>query len=903
MSFLGQISKRLRALFQKQEFDVRMNEEMRSHIEMQTQENIEAGMEPQEARYAALRGFGWIESIKRTCREQRAVGWLENLGQDVRLGIRLLIKTPGFTIVTILTLVLGIGVNLLLFALLDNEFLSPRAVLRPEEIWSILPSDISGEPKFFNLSRPYYEAVRKYNRVFKNVVGVTSCNASLVTQEGLEKLRGQMVSGDYFDFLGVKPFLGRGFLPEENDKPGMHSVVVLSFEIWRRHFNADPAVQGKTLTLRGADRNLVLEIVGVAPPGFLGMGSIPHDFWVATSLEMDKALGYFPTYSLFGRLDAAITPSVAADALTVIVRDVTKTLHAIKYERYNAPTEANNNSAFTRVAIFRAGYGTILPEWIHYSRHDLIKLNGLAAFGTVSVLAMAAFNLANLFLARAFGRRREMATRIALGAPRWALVRQLTIEGTLLAGVATVGTLFVLSWFGHAAPGLFSAVVYNSETPLNLHPDVRVVVFSIVTAFLVGIGFSMPPALCATRFDPFVVLKESNADGSARARRWSMRKGLVTLQVAGSLVLLAGVSLSLSAIGRQLRIDPGFPPDQLIVAKLDLEKIGYSMESAPTVCEELRRRISSMPGIETVGIMDKPPFLEGHNSVVTDQLAGHEGSEVKYVQVQVGPEGFHALGIPMLVGREVTSSDFTGRQHVVLVNENFVRTFWPDQVALGKKIGWIKDKFEVIGIVRDARLDSPAQVPKPTIYMAMRPYFALTPTFIVRTKSRPEALLGPIRAELKKFYPGLDQNEIFTMREAMRYPFTAQRNVTNLLGGIAAIALSLTVLGAYGLLSCVVSQRTHEIGVRLAIGARKSDVAKHFLRMGFRIALTGVLLGLPMAFCGSLLLRHIIFAVRPLDLAAFAIATGLVLLAILMACWLPVRRATRVDPIMALRYE
>jgi putative ABC transport system permease protein len=835
---------------------------------------------------------------------RRTFRLLENLGQDIQLAVRLLIKTPGFTIIATLTLTLGIGVNLMLFTLLNSQFLSPRAVLRPGEIWSILPSDASGQPRFFHLSRPYYEAIRQYNRVFKDIAGLTSVSAQLLTSEGPEELRGFMVSGNYFDFLGTRPLMGRSFLSDENDKPGMHSVAVISYEFWQRFFNGDAAVLGKTLTFRVWSGTLVLEVVGVAPPGFLGMGSVPRSFWVPASREMESVLGYpSPTYKLFGRLDSGKSASAAADALGHVVRDVTKTLHSVKYALGEGPSEANNNSNFVRVSILRAGYGSILPEWIDHSRNNLIKLNSLAAFGTLSLLLMAAFNLANLLFARALNRRREMATRFALGAPRWALVRQLTVEGILIALAATVGALMILNWFGNSAPKLLSAVVFNPDATLNFHTDVRVAAFSIITALLSGVGCSLLPALFATRFDPFVVLKKAHAGLTESAGQFSVRKLLVVLQVAGSLVLLSGVSLSLRGIQRQLSADIGFPPDHLIVSKLNLEKIGYTITNAPAACAEMRQQIASIPGVETVGLIDRPPFFGGHNQTVTDHLSSHEGTEVRYFQFYVGPESFHSLGIPLMAGREISPADLSGNRHVVLVNESFVRKFWPGEAVLGKHIDWIKDKFEVVGVVRDARLESPTKAAEPTVYMAMPPYFALAPTFIIRTKPRSEFRLSTIRAELTKFHPRLSQSEIFTMREAMKNPLAAQQKVMKLLGEIAAVALGLTLLGTYGLMSYIVTQRTHEIGVRLAIGAHKSDLANLFLRYGTGIAFTGILTGIPFAYGGSLFLRHFIFEIPPLDLTAFAIAILSVLLTILIACALPAHRATLVDPIKALRFE
>ncbi len=811
----------------------------------------------------------------------------------------MLAKSPAFTALAVLTLALGIGANLALFALLNNQFLRPRPVFKPEELWAILPADLSGEPKSFNLSRPYYDAVRAQNSVFKSVVGEAGCCTRLRTSDGWEQVVGQMVSGDYFSSLGVQPRLGRGFLPEEDDKPGSHSVAVISSRLWERHFQEDPAVLGKTLILQGENGDCAVEVVGVAPPGFVGMGLVARDFWVPAS--MGKMLGQIPSYELFGRLKPGVNPLVAAASLAPVVQGITKALHPVEFPFGATPDDANNNSGFTRVAVLRAGYGSIGPERIHRSRAALIKVNSLAAAGTLLVLLIAASNLGNLVLARGLGRRKEMATRLALGAPQWALVRQLTIEGMVLVALATIAALLVLTWIGHAAPALLSAVAYNGQAPVNFQPDIRVIGFAIAGGLLTGVAFSVPPAILATRFDPFVVLKESHPSAGAHERGWSVRKFLVVAQVAGSLVLLSAVCLCLRAISQQLRGDLGFRPERLILASVDLESIGCVMSNALPMCEELRSRLSALPGIETIGILDQPLFCGQHNSVVADHLDGYDGTVVRYRQEIVGPNVFHALGVRILHGREVTPGDLAGGRRVALVNESFVRKFWPDRAVLGKQIQWIREPYEVIGVVADARFTDPQEASMPTVYMADSLRFALGPTFILRTSVPPESLTKAIRAELMRVHLRLRESDVLTMRQAMLIPFTPQRNMLRLLGEIATLALGLTILGAYGLISYLVTQRTREVGIRLALGAQRAEVTQLILRSGVGLSLAGVGLGLPAAFCGSLLLRHVVPGVSPFDLPAFLIAAGAVMFAIVLACWLPARRAAKVDPIVALR--
>src|SRR6266542_2139588 len=487
MNWIRQLRFWLRSLFWKRQLDQELEEEMRFHIEMRTAANIDSGMDPDEARYAALKKFGWMESIKEECREQRTVSWIENSLKDLGHASRTLGKSPAFTAVAVLTLVLGIGVNLALFALLNDEFLRPRPVLRPGELWAICPADSSGKQCGVSFARPYYEAVRNNKGAFNGIVGYARIFLKLRTQDGWDPVVAQLVSGDYFDFLGVQPVIGRGFLPEEDDKAAAHGVVVISHRFWRRHFHGDRAILGSTLTLN----DQILEVIGVAPPDFNGFGAPLSDFWLPTSLE--NALDEIADYTLLGRLTDDVSPVNAAESLTTVVREVARSMNTGVSPAYD---QYGHSQAFTRVRLVREGYGSLGPE---FDRNFIVKEFRLGALATVLVLIIAATNLANLLLARGLGRRKDLATRLALGATRWVLVRQLMLEGVLLAALGSVCAVLLLRWLGPSLPALISVAVYK-ETPLL--PDVRVVAFAIASALLVGAGFSVLPVLEATRFDP-----------------------------------------------------------------------------------------------------------------------------------------------------------------------------------------------------------------------------------------------------------------------------------------------------------------------------------------------------------------------------------------------------------------
>ena len=873
----------------------KIDEELRFHVEQSMAKNLAAGMSPEEeAREAALRQFGWTESIKETCREQCGVLWVESLCRDVRYAARMLLKTPGFSAIAIVTLALGIGVNLALFTLLDDEFLRPRQVAHPEEVWSLVPADSTGKPRFFNFSTPYYEAIRKNNRVFAQIGDIFRCSPKHRTADGYEEINGNIVSANYFELIGSYPTLGRGFLPEE-DLDGCTPVAIISYDFWQENFGGKLDVLGKTLDLDDHS----FQIIGVTPPGFLGLGT--HGFKFIIPDGTARLFYPWPLHDTIVRLKYGLSPSVAADSMAPIVQEVTKALHPIVYSVLETPTEAGNNSDFTRVALLKAGYGTADRHFAYEDRARIIQVNSLAALGTLLVLLIAAGNLANLLLARGLRRRRELATRIALGATRWTIIRQLTLEGAILSSLGVLAALAMLKWFGQAAPSLMSAVVYNPWKPIDFQPDLRVVAFAAATGLIIGVGFSLPPAFAATGFAPFAALKDSGL--GSWGRRWSMRTALVVGQVAGSLVFLSSVFLCLRAINAQIHNNIGFAPNPILMASPNLEQAGFTTDTAPSMCQALITAFSGLPGVQAVGMVDRGPFLGERGSLLTDRVRLHEGVAVGHATVDVGPGYFNAMGIPLVAGREVSESDFASGRAVAMLNETFVRTFWPNQSVLGWPVQKVRgETFEVIGIVRDARLDSPAKPARPTVYYRADIHDALHPTFILRANN-PNPLIPLIRSELVRIHPLLRKSAIHTMPDAMLRPLNPQRKVMNLLAEIAIVALGLTALGAYGVVSFLVTQRTNEFGVRLAVGAGRTDILRLILKLGLGLAVAGTALGLPVAFGGSFLLRHLVPGVSPLDLLSFGIAAGAIVIAILFACYLPARRASRVDPMTALRYE
>ena len=524
---------------------------------------------------------------------------------------------------------------------------------------------------------------------------------------------------------------------------------------------------------------------------------------------------------------------------------------------------------------------------------DFLKFAGVAA---VFLLLIACANVASLFLVRALRRRKEMATRLALGATRGALVRQLVGEGILVAALGTAGALLAFSWIG----GIITQLASWWQGP-DLHPtlDLRLLLFAAGSLLLVGVGFSLFPALSATGFQLFIALKDAEGgDGSDRKRAW-LRHGLIVAQIVGSLALLCGATLCLRSMSKQLAVDVGFRSDRLTIAPLNLERIGVTTNTVGAELAEIARRVSLIPGVEQVGLSASEPLVGWQRNMGIPQLKSPDGNVIMFGVADVGPGAFAALGIPLLHGREIHQTDIELDRKVAVVNESFVRKFWPDQEPLGKQI----EDVEVIGVVRDARFSRFDVAPGPMVFWRASKESLLQTKLLVRAKRNPRHLIGDIRAELARIHPMLVQGEICTLRDTMKNALRIQHTALRILGILGGLALALCVIGTYGLMAYVVTRRTREIGVRIALGATRGSVMKLILTAGLRLGFIALVIGLPLALGAAGLLRHQLAGISPFDPLSFMAVTLSVLTALICACWLPARRAAKVDPMEALRYE
>lgn len=806
---------------------------------------------------------------------------------DLKFACRQLLKNPGFTAVAVLTLALGIGANLAIFGILNELLLRPRPVANPDELWAIAPADSNGQPVYANVCRPYYQAVREHGRPFKAVIGYAGISPKLRTSEGVERIHAELVSGDYFSFLGVSPVHGRAFLPQEDSGEGPNNVAVISRAFRQSQFGNEPDVIGRTVTLN----EQTIEIIGVAPAGFSGLGSAQPSLWLPASME--KSLDEFTIYSLVGRLEDPKLAATAADLISPIAATVTKELSGsgdTPWSVYGTSPE------FQKVRLLPIGRGLLDPRFGPERTLGFLRFAGVA---TILLLLIVCTNVSCLLLARVSQRRRETATRLALGATRSKIIRQVVSEGILVAALGTAGALLVYSWIGASIVKLANQWLLPS---LDTTLDWRVLLAAAATALVTGVVCSLVPALQTSRLELFNILNDAWGVDISGRKHGRLHHGLLVTQIAASLMLLCGATLCLRSMSRQMAVDVGYNSDRLAVASLNLERAGFSTNSVASQLIEITRRIALVPGIRQVGVSRSAPFDGWQSSMGIPALEGYTSPDGSYVMVNlagVGPNTFAALGVPIMRGREMDYADLELARKVAVVNESFVEAYWPNTEPVGKMI----QDFEVIGVVKDVRFSLLDQPPGPTMFRSVSQEELLNATLLVQATGNSRSSIRGIRSELARIHPRLVQGDVTTIHSSMKNLLALQVMALRIFGILGGLALGLAVIGTYGLVAYLVSCRTREIGVRLAVGATRADIMRLVVRTGLRLGCVSLAVGLPLSLSIAGLLRHLLNGISPFDPVSFTIASVLVLFAAVAGCWLPARRAARVDPMVALRNE
>ncbi len=810
---------------------------------------------------------------------------METLLQDVRYAIRAMLKSPGFTGVAILSLALGIGANAAIFSLVNTILFRPLPILEPARIVELTPTRQGNE--FNSFSYPLYRDFRDKNEVFDALAVYRFAPMSLSREGNNERIWGYIVSGNYFDMLGVKPAAGRFFTQEEDRVPGASPVAVVSYGCWQRRFGGDPNLVGKEITINGSR----FDVVGIAPEGFGGTVIIfTPEIWVPTMMAKQVEPGSnwldSPTNGVLfalGRLKAGVTEAQAAQSLDALTASLVSVYPHIEGQ-----------------TMVLSPPGLVIPAL----RNGTLAFSFVLMAAVGLVLLIACTNLANMLLARATRRRKEIAIRLSLGASRARLIRQLLTESVLLALIGGVIGWLVAVWMVRLV-GAFKPPVDFTLT-IDLKLDWRVLLFSLVISLISGVIFGLMPALHSTRSDLVSALKaESLAAGHSRSR---LRSSLVVAQIAFSLVLLVAAGLIVRSLQQVQMIGPGFRTERTLTMSVDLGLQGYTEARGQEFYKELIARAEALPGVRSASLVSSLPLAMNRNttSIYIEGQPTPRPADVPEIQNStVWPKYLETMGIPLVDGREFTMQDDKKDQRFVMVNETFARRFWPGESALGKRIRSRTEGpyWEVIGVARDGKYWSLGEDPQPFIYYPMVRDYERSAALVVSADSEPTGLINSIRREVQQMDPNLPVYDVKTMNDHMRLSLFPLRAGAWVAGSFALLALTLAGLGIYGVMAYSVSQRTREIGIRMALGATSSDVLSLVVKQGMRLALIGLGVGLAGSLGVTRLMSSVLYGVSATDVVTFTLVSSLLAVVVLAACYIPARRAARVDPMIALRYE
>jgi len=820
-----------------------------------------------------------------------------NFWKDVRYAFRTLAKNPGFAFIGIVTLALGMAVNTALFSVINGFLLRPLPVPHPEQI-TVLALQQSALPGTHRFSYPDYEDLRDQTGSFSDLLAYRVTLASVAVDHSAEHSIISRVSSNYFSALGIRPAFGRLILPSEGRTPGADPIMVLGYSYWRKKFDGDPNVVGKKVEVNG----LPFTVVGVAPEDFHGTYSVldmdayipfsaePKEDPDATIQKIWSSRGS-RTLTLMGRLKPDVTMKQAQASLNVVAqriaqqhpdteKDITVQLYPEKMARPDPDPE--NPVPLAAIAF--------------------MAMAGL-------VLLVACFNIANVLLVRATVRQREMAIRAALGAGHGRLVRQYLTESLLLAFLGGGAGLLLGSW----AAGILGSLRLGTDLPIHLdfHPDASVYLFALGTVLLTGMIVGIMPALRAARTDVITVLHEGGRGSSSGPRRQLARNTLVVAQVAGSLVLLVVAGLFVRSLEKAEKISLGFNPDHILNLSVDVDQVGYNESRGREFFQDIENRLPALPGVESVAQAFLVPMgvVSSNDRVWIEDHpleAGQQPAELEYNMVT--PGYFDTLQIPVLRGRKFTAADGEKAPPVAIINQNMAKKFWPNEDALGKRFGTkgASGPFvEVVGIAQDGKYQNVTEAPMPFFYLPIDQSYMSIRTIHVRTSVPPETLARPIESQIHELAPGLPITQVQTMTESLQgangfffFRFGAQ--LTAIMG---LLGLILAVVGIYSVVSYAAVQRTQEIGIRMAMGAAPRDILRMVLRQGLGVVGIGLALGLVVALAGTRVMGSLFLGIKPTDPLTFIVVVLLLTAIALFACWIPAYRATRIDPLVALRYE
>jgi putative ABC transport system permease protein len=883
MRWLQSISNRLRSLFRRDTVEQEIGSELHFHIERQVEENILAGMNPQEARRAASREFGGVEQVKEECRDTRRANYLENLLKDVRYGFRMLRKSPSFTFFAVAVLALGIAANSAIFSIADAILVRPlpyRDANRLVMIWE--DSSAYGFPK--DTPAPgNFSDWKSRNQVFEDVAAISDGSFNLTGSGNPENLIGKWATANLFSVLGVSPALGRDFRPED-DVPGAPAVALLSHGLWLRRFGGDPRIVGKEILLN----NEKCTVIGVMKRG----AQFPDretDLWVPsrfTTAQLANRRNHF--LQVVARLKPRVSLGTANANLATIASQL----------------EKENPDSNAKVGAFAV---PLREELAGDVRPAIFMLLGAVCF----VLLIACANVANLLLSRATGRRREMAMRIALGATRARVIQQMLTESILLSIFAGVAGLLFSIW----GTKFLATLIPTGIAPMTgTGVDGRVLLFTLAISLATGIVFGIIPASRVSQFQLAHSLKQGGGRSGVGSGGHRLRDALVISEVALAIVLLTGAALMIRSLENLYHLDPGFRADHVLVMRTPLPRQKYEAFAARAAFyEQVLERVEGLPGVVAAGYTTWVPLTNagGATGITIEGKPEPAPADVLVPNIRIISRDYtRALQMKLMEGRLFESRDAAGTLPVALINQTMARNYWTGEDPAGKrfKVGGYSEKspwLTVIGVVGDVHQAGLAVPARAEMYL---PYqqedLGFEPEYLaVRTAGDPMALGEIVRQQIWAVDKEQPVAGMMPLEDLVDENLASRKMQASLLSGFAGLALLLVTLGIYAVLSFAVTQRTQEIGVRVALGAQPGDVLRMIFSQGFRLFLMGAALGLAAAFVLSRALVHLLFGVSAYDPVSFAGVTILLAAVALLACYVPARRATRVDPLIALRYE
>ncbi|HEX3471765.1 MAG TPA: ABC transporter permease [Silvibacterium sp.] len=893
---------RLYGIFSPARADGDFAAELESHLAMHIEDGVRSGLSRDEARRQALIRLGGFEQARQAYRERATLPFLENLLHDVRYGLRMMGRNPGFTAVAILTLALGIGTTSTAFNWMDAVLLRPLGgVTSPEQLATLVSLTPNGEmvPNSF----PDYKDFRDHLKLLEGFAMFRPAAFSVGLGDHAERVWGEFVSGDFFAVLGVKPEVGRIFAPEEyGDKPGAFPVVVVSDRYWRSHLGADPRIAGKTIRVNQHE----LTVVGVASPEFHGsIGAVAFDLWVPYMQR--SVLSSVEPWMLHNRQDRALL-GIARLKPGVTIDQARAELAALAQRMSVADADTNEGMSATLLPLSKSPYG---PQGLLAG--PLRILMGVC----ILLLAIVCVNVANLLLARATVREKEFSTRLALGAGRWRLARQVLTESLLLTATGATLGIVATPWMSRALqlllpPGQLSL---SLDTGLNL----RVVAFTAGLCIVVTLAAGVVPALRSGRAELNSTLNEGGRSGAAGRGRHRLRSVLVASEVALALVALVCAGLFIRGFERTRRIDPGFDPNHVLLSQFYLATNGMNLEQRKEFCRRLRVKMESVPGTVDVAYSDGVPLgfePSWWEDLRIEGYAPAPGENLKIFRNVVSPGYLGLMKIPFVEGRDFTEQDDEKSQPVMIVNQTFVRRFFAGRNPIGRRVhGW-GEWFTVVGVASDSKYHYLGESPVPYFYVPFRQIYRadMDLAFYVRTRHDPMTVLPALRSRVREINPAVTVFDAVPLAEFIGASLYPQKVAASLLMVLGGLSMLLAACGLYSVMAYSVAQRTQEIGIRMALGARPADVLGMVVRQGMLLAGIGLAAGAVLAFGVARSIAAVSFTNSAMgggakllssttDPLIYAGAAAFLCAVAALAAYLPARRAASIDPMQALRAE